>query len=240
MTRLLASVTGPDEARAARSAGADIIDMKDPAGGALGALPLEQIRRCVEGVRAHPCSATVGDLAPDPALMTQAVAATAATGVDYVKVGLFDPVAYAPCIEALAPQTEGGLRIVAVLFADLDPDPALLPELAGAGFAGAMLDTAHKDRGGLRSHMGIRQIARFVAQTRALGMLSGLAGSLRLEDVPALAGLRPDYLGFRTALCHGRARTGGIDPEAVRAIRAALGRCSGRSETATSNHECMA
>lgn len=233
MTRLLASVTDPDEARAARAAGADIIDMKDPAAGALGALPAERIRLCVQALRGHPSSATVGDLPPDPALMTDAVSNIAASGVDYVKVGLFDPIAYAPCIEALARQAAGGLRIVAVLFADLAPDPALLPELARAGLAGVMLDTADKTRGGLCTHMEIRELARFVGQTQALGMLSGLAGSLRLEDIATLTNLRPDYLGFRTALCHGRARTARIDAAAIRTIGAALRRDPVRYEALT-------
>ena len=37
MTLLLASVIGPDEAAVALAYGADIIDLKDPANGALGA-----------------------------------------------------------------------------------------------------------------------------------------------------------------------------------------------------------
>jgi uncharacterized protein (UPF0264 family) len=224
MTRLLASVTGPDEARIARSAGADIVDMKDPAAGALGALPLARIRLCVEALGGHPSSATVGDLPPDPGLVADAVAATAATGVKYVKVGLFDNRAYGACIEALARETTGGLRLIAVLFADLDPDPTSLPALAAAGFTGVMLDTAHKAQGGLRSHMDTEQIGRFVAQARTLGLLCGLAGSLRMEDIPALLVLQPDYLGFRTALCQRRRRDGHIDPDAVCAIRETLDR----------------
>ena len=43
MIRLLASVKDTDEAEIALSGGADIIDFKDPAHGALGALPVEVI-----------------------------------------------------------------------------------------------------------------------------------------------------------------------------------------------------
>jgi uncharacterized protein (UPF0264 family) len=144
--------------------------------------------------------------------------------VKYVKVGLFDNRAYGACIEALARETTGGLRLIAVLFADLDPDPTSLPALAAAGFTGVMLDTAHKAQGGLRSHMDTEQIGRFVAQARTLGLLCGLAGSLRMEDIPALLVLQPDYLGFRTALCQRRRRDGHIDPDAVCAIRETLDR----------------
>jgi (5-formylfuran-3-yl)methyl phosphate synthase len=53
--------------------------------------------------------------------------------------------------------------------------------------------------------------------------MSGLAGSLRLADVAPLLALAPDYLGFRGALCEA-GRTSVIDPERVRAVRAAIDR----------------
>lgn len=49
--------------------------------------------------------------------------------------------------------------------------------------------------------------------------MSGLAGSLEAPDVPRLLPLRPDTLGFRGALCHGRAREAEIDAAALRLIR---------------------
>src|SRR2546429_378056 len=52
--RLLVSVRGPVEARAALAGGADVIDAKDPARGALGAVSAERlaaIRRTVGAVR---------------------------------------------------------------------------------------------------------------------------------------------------------------------------------------------
>src|SRR5207249_701962 len=60
--RLLVSVRGPVEARAALAGGADVIDAKDPARGALGAVSAERlaaIRRTVGAAR--PVSAALGD-----------------------------------------------------------------------------------------------------------------------------------------------------------------------------------
>jgi len=62
--RLLVSVRGPVEARAAVAGGADVIDAKDPARGALGPVRLDQlaaIRRVVGAAR--PVSAALGDAA---------------------------------------------------------------------------------------------------------------------------------------------------------------------------------
>lgn len=64
-------------------------------------------------------------------------------------------------------------------------------------------------------------MSAFVAAVRRQGLLSGLAGSLRSEDLDPLLALDPDYLGFRGALCGGN-RTGAIQPEAVRALVARI------------------
>jgi dihydroneopterin aldolase len=53
-------------------------------------------------------------------------------------------------------------------------------------------------------------------------LLCGLAGSLRLEDIPLLLRYRPDYLGFRGALCVQRQRTAALDDKAVARIKKAL------------------
>lgn len=229
MTRLLASVASLEELTLAARGGADILDLKDPKTGALGAWPLDDIVRAVDTARQWPVraplSATVGDLPMDHAAVAGRVAETWACGVDYVKIGLFpsgDPVG---CVEALAPAARRGTRIVAVLFADLWSDPGtLLPDIAKAGFAGAMLDTAGKGSGGLLRHKTMDELARFLAQAGGYGLLTGLAGSLSLEDVPLLLPLAPDYLGFRTALCGEGNRGGALDPTALAAVRDAVPR----------------
>lgn len=223
MTGLLASVTSIEEARIALKGGADIIDLKDPARGALGALPVERIAAIVAAVGSQcPVSATVGDLPPDPELLSRAVRDTAAAGVAYVKVGLFGEAYFGACIDALASQAASGGRLIAVLFADLKPDLAVLAALADAGFTGVMLDTADKAGGGLRRHLSLESLTLFVHTAKQLGLLTGLAGSLRREDIEPLRAAEPDYFGFRTALCTGGSRIAVIDPEALAAIRACL------------------
>ena len=67
---LLASVIDAREACLCVSLGADIIDAKNPAAGALGALPAERVRAIRAALPAHvPVSATIGDPVDDPARM---------------------------------------------------------------------------------------------------------------------------------------------------------------------------
>src|SRR5437763_278938 len=92
--RLLVSVRGSVEARAAVAGGADVIDAKDPARGPLGAVRrdrLAAIRRAVGAAR--PVSAALGD-AGDAAMV--AAAAAAAGGVAFVKLGFGGVTSEAP------------------------------------------------------------------------------------------------------------------------------------------------
>jgi len=226
MTRFLASIAGPAELAIAEAGGADIIDVKDPTKGALGGAAPETVEAVVAAVAGRrPVSATVGDLPMIPSLLAAAAEGRASLGIDYVKIGIFpggDPI---PCIRELARMAAAGARLVAVLFADRAPDFALLKPLADAGFAGAMLDTTDKLNGRLTDHLGLAALSDFVARSRRLGLLTGLAGSLAQGDIPALAALGPDYLGFRGALAVG-GRAGTIDTARCRAVRQALDQAS--------------
>jgi uncharacterized protein (UPF0264 family) len=232
MTRLLASVTSAAEAEITIAGGADIIDLKDPHAGALGALPPSVIRGAALAIAGRrTVSATAGDLPMRPSIVADAAARIADLGVDIVKVGFFPGGDPAACIAALARLSARGTRIVAVLFADHNTDFELIGRLHDAGIAGAMLDTADKRAGGLRRHLDDRALADFVDRVRRRGMISGLAGSLTLADIPPLCRLRPDYLGFRGALCPA-GRTSDLDVERVRAARNAIDHAVDAQESA--------
>jgi dihydroneopterin aldolase len=218
---MLASVNGPQEAEIALAGGADILDLKDPAQGALGAVTREAVRATVETI-AHrrPVSAVAGDLPMQPGRVAATVRDIAETGVDFVKLGIFPGGDPAGCIAALTDDARR-IKLVAVFFADASPDLSLLPLLKRAGFAGAMLDTQGKTSGRLLDHFSMPGLSSFVEQTRALGLMAGLAGSLEPPDVPRLLVLAPDLLGFRGALCKG-GRAAAIDLGCVQAIRALI------------------
>ena len=232
MTGFLASVISAAEAEMALAAGADIIDLKDPRGGALGALPPSAIRGAMLAVAGRrTVSATAGDLPMQPHVVADAAGRIADLGVDIVKVGVFPGGDPAACIAELARLASRGVRIVAVLFADRVPDFCLMDRLRASGFAGAMLDTADKHGGGLRRHIDDRALGDFIASVRRCGMISGLAGSLTLADIAPLVPLGPDYLGFRGALCSA-GRTSELDLDRAFAVRTALDRAGNHQDSA--------
>jgi uncharacterized protein (UPF0264 family) len=221
---LLASVTDESEARLCASLGADIIDAKNPATGALGALPAERVRAIRAAVPPHVrVSATIGDPCDDPDRVVQSVQHTAATGVDFVKIGFWPASESGRTIGELGRLSLKDAQLVAVLLADRGIDLALLGPLADAGFAGVMLDTFDKRLGALPDIASPVSLRDFVGVAHATGLFAGFAGSLRVEHVPLLLTLGADVLGFRGALCVGAARTATIDPAAVRAVRRACG-----------------
>ena len=222
MTRFLASVRDPAEADLVLAAGADIVDLKDPAKGALGAVGLATIKACVASVAGRvPVSATIGDLPMVADPVTDAVRATAACGVDYVKLGVMpdgDPQACFTRLRAERPRPD----LILVFFADVMPafDPVAAAVAAGA--RGVMLDTAGKQAGSLTDHMTLAEIDRFVTVARREGLMAGVAGSLRSAHVATLLALQPDLIGFRGALCHGGQRGSRLDPIACSRIRALI------------------
>jgi len=232
MTAMLASVRNAEEAALAHAAGADIIDLKDPDRGALGALDTDLVRHILSrSDKGRPFSATIGDMPFRAENIGPMVAAMAETGVDYVKVGVFGNPEDVESMRALQAASLRGIQIVLVLFAE-DPFPRDFGGYARHGIAGVMLDTRDKRSGSLRDKLPDRQLRDFVAQARAAKLLCGLAGSLSRGDIPALTALAPDYLGFRGALCREHCRTAGLDGEAIRRIRQSLAETGGMSQCA--------
>lgn len=227
MSKLLVSVTSVEEALLAMEGGADIIDMKNPHLGALGALPLTVVAEAVSAINGQRVtSATTGDLPMQPDIICQAVMQMATTGVDIIKVGFFGSHAEnASCISALQPLIqENNLHVVAVLMADMKPTLEVVALLRQAGFFGVMLDTARKNGQTLLSHLTINQLQNFLYL--ADGMQTGLAGSLAIEHIEQLLAIKPSYIGVRGAVCWEGSRIAKLCKNRVSAISTLLYNCN--------------
>lgn len=223
MNGLLISVTDAVEAEVALGTGVDILDMKNPAEGALGQLPLSIIAE-IALMAANRCttSATIGDLPMQPEILVKAVRQLAETGVDIIKIGFFGRQHHESCASAIAQAASAQVRLIAVLMADQSPDFNLLPLLKAAGFYGVMLDTANKQSGHLLDHLNLEELREFCGIAHEQKLVIGLAGSLREAHIPVLAELQANYLGFRGAVCVNSNRVAELDAGRLGSIKQML------------------
>lgn len=224
-----------DCAKAARHL--DIVDVKRPAEGSLGANFPWVIKAIREAVPADkPVSATVGDVPYKPGTVAQAALGAVVSGATYIKVGLYGCTTPDQATDVM----RGVVRavkdhrpdafVVASGYADAhrigSVNPLSLPDIARrSGADAAMLDTAVKDGTRLFDHVPPDVCAEFVGLAHEANLLAALAGSVKAADLGALTRIGTDIVGVRGAVCEGGDRTTGrIQPHLVAAFRAEMDR----------------
>jgi uncharacterized protein (UPF0264 family) len=219
--KLLISSVDEKEAAEAVAGGADIIDVKNPGEGALGASFPWTIRRIREMVPANvEVSCTIGDLPNLPGSVSLASLGAAATGVDYIKVGLggaktLEEAAFllSNAVKA-AKQYSQAVKVVATGYADSERagsiSPLLLPRIVERAKADVvMVDTAVKDGRDVFTFLSEEQIMRVVQDAHDRGFQVALAGSLKKEQVSSVLSLQADIVGLRGAACTNGDRVNG-------------------------------
>ena len=242
--KLLVSPKDEGEALEAAQGGADIIDVKNPAEGSLGASFPWIIRRVREIISAKiDISATLGDLPNLPGTASLAALGAAVSGANYVKVGLFGPSSVEEaahlmeCVVRSVGQMNPPVKVVAAGYADWRRagtiDPLLIPEIAKrSGSQVAMLDTKIKDGKRLFDFLSETDLRLFVEKSHHMMLSAALAGSLLKEDIPALLRLGVDIIGVRTAACEGRDRVKGrISKSKVQELTDAIRQIAASEET---------
>lgn len=211
--KLLISPINEAEAQEAAAGGADIIDVKNPKEGALGAsYPwiIKQIRQNTpKGIEV---SCTIGDIPNLPGSASLAALGAATLGVDYVKVGLYglktseDAIFLLQQVCRAVKEYNPKIKIAVAGYADAQKigslNPLLIPDVVHKAEADiAMIDTAVKDGTNLLSHLTTKQLQLFIASTHKFGLQAALAGSLRKQDLPIIYNLGTDIAGLRGAAC---------------------------------------
>jgi (5-formylfuran-3-yl)methyl phosphate synthase len=229
--KLLVSVVDAGEARAAAAAGADIVDVKNPAEGSLGAPSPTVIAAVRAAVPAElPVSAAIGDMPDLPGTAALAALGAARSGAAFVKVGLWGVTTEAGAVALLRAVRDAvpGAVVVAAAYADARRvahaplAPELLPRVArAAGVGVCLLDTAVKDGRGLLKWISLGGLASLVAEAHAAGLQVALAGGLRAEDLPVVHDTAADIAGVRAAVCGDGRRSAPLSAARVRALVAA-------------------
>jgi len=208
--QLLVSPRDIPEAR--RSLAADIIDVKKPSEGSLGA-NFPWVIREIKSLSNKPVSAAIGDFDYKPGGASLAAYGAACSGADYIKIGLmFDGIEKASdLIESVVKAVKDEFpekRVVISAYSDylrlgsISPFD-MAPLVAEAGADLAMIDTGIKDGKSTFDFMDEASLTRFTWKNHDLGIGTAIAGALKMEDIPILKRINPDIIGVRGMVCGG-------------------------------------
>lgn len=239
---LLVSVRNAMEAQTALAGGADVIDIKEPARGALGAADSDTIGEIVKVVAGRaPVSAALGELVEllDPTngnSLTRLV-----NGVSLFKVGLSGcanhldwQIGWQRLIASIAaPSASRSARPVAVAYADWraaesPPPHDVLNAAIDLHCPILLVDTWGKSGGTLFDHWPIEDVRRFCEEVTSHGIAIVLAGSLTGANIANAARLAPYLVAVRTAACEG-GREGTVCEKRVRELKSAIAQSTKRT-----------
>jgi uncharacterized protein (UPF0264 family) len=217
--RLLVSPMNLEEARVAMAGGADILDVKNPKEGSLGANFPWAIREVVDLAKGKvPVSATIGDLDYKPGTASLAALGAAVSGADYIKAGLLGVRTADQAADMLSSivravkDFEKRKKVVASAYSDFGRvgsiSPMLLSDVAkSSGADVVMVDTAIKDGRSTFEFMSEQELSEFISAGQRLGLEVAIAGTIGFEDLDLLKRLNPDIIGVRGIVCGGDRRS---------------------------------
>jgi uncharacterized protein (UPF0264 family) len=229
--KLLVSPMNVQEAIASEQGGADIIDVKNPKEGSLGA-NFPWVIGEIKSYITKPLSATIGDFNFKPGTASLAALGAAVAGAQYIKVGLYDIHTGAEAYDLLAAVVksvrsyDAKRLVVASAYSDHarigSISPHELPAIAKkAGCDVVMVDTGIKDGKSTFEFMGDGELRSFVDSAHAEGLECAIAGSIKFDDIAILKDTGPDIIGVRGVVCGGD-RNDGIKAELVAKLKALL------------------
>ncbi len=219
MTRLIVSVKNRREALLAHSAGVDLIDVKDPARGSLGAVdPLAAVKIVAElGGQNIPLSVSLGELIDLPGNADFSFV----RGFQFAKVGMAGAggIHWRKRLRELQAQMPIGSELVTTCYVDYTdcnaPDFRSILNFAFVQDVPAILfDTYRKSNGDLFCHCTLGEVADSISCCNAAGLKSVLAGSLNTNHLGLIHELQPDFIALRGAVCKPD-RQGRLDPQLV-------------------------
>lgn len=222
-----------EEAQIALDGGADIIDVKNPKEGSLGAnfpWAIQAVADLAAGL--VPVSATIGDLDYKPGTASLAALGAAVSGAEYIKVGLLGIKTEDQADDMLREIVKAvkgfdqRKKVVAAGYSDYrragSISPMLLPKAAAAAGADlVMVDTAVKDGRSTFEFMSESDLKAFIDSGHACGLEVAIAGTIVFEHLDMLKRLNPDIIGVRGIVCGGDRRSS-IRADLVEKLKAAI------------------
>ncbi len=230
--KLLVSPINVEEAKICKLGGADIIDVKNPKEGSLGANFPWMIKAVKKAAGNVPVSATIGDFNYKPGTASLAALGAAFAGAEYIKIGLYDIRTREQALEMLTnivrsvKDYDKNKKVVASGYSDYKRINSISPfELPGigaqAGVDVVMMDTGIKDGRSTFEFLAERELVDFVAGAKDKGLQAAIAGTIKFKDISSLKRISPDIIGVRGCVCGGD-RNSAIKRELVELLKAEL------------------
>jgi uncharacterized protein (UPF0264 family) len=242
--QLLVSVRSPQEAIAALNGGADIIDVKEPSKGSLGAASPDVIDQIVRLVRKSSpgaiVSAAMGEVHDHVFHENDSNAATHQINgqIDFLKCGLSGlrtdgkPMSWQHTWSLFRDEcsvSDFNAQWVAVSYADWERSEAPAPldifaEGSSIGSPILLIDTFTKDDTTVLDWLDDTQLRELRDVTRAAEIKLAIAGRIGLKLLPQICKYSPDIVAIRGAACEQGDRTATVTAERVQSFQTQLAR----------------
>lgn len=227
-SRLLISVRSAEEAAIALSAGADLIDVKEPSNGPLGSAHHEVLAAVLTMVNgAVPVSAALGEWTPNALTDAHWHLQLPVQFIKWGLAGYGNSPGWGEDLLDMRRQIRTGTEVVLVAYADWEkakaPPPAEVVKFAKRfRYKAVLIDTFLKDGSTLLDALPLPALTELVKSLQSGRIPVALGGSLKLEQLAKLKPLAPDWFAVRGAVCAGGTREGLLDPVRIQKWKAAL------------------
>jgi uncharacterized protein (UPF0264 family) len=221
----------------------DILDLKNPKEGSLGAPVIPTVVSIKKRITHYnetsssnvQFSVAIGDFPFLPGTASMATYGVEHLEPDYIKIGLLGPTtieegvlltrSVVDAVQLLSSQT----KVVVVGYADqkdlnMSIDPLLIPEITSLGGADvAMLDTKIKNGRSLFDNLTLKEVQNFMNEAKKWNVSIALAGSLNFNNIPHLKKLHPNIVGVRSMVCRNFDRLQGkIEPKLIAKLKSSI------------------
>ena len=184
----------------------DILDLKDPSKGSIGSWKNFEIKKVITRFKKRTkISATLGDIFNNKEFK-ESLERFDNLNLDFVKFGLLS-FANENLFEKLRliSLKQFRTKLVCVVFVDhketFERVNRSIKIFLDAGIEFILLDTFRKDEGNLLDFCNMEDLKEFISKCKHFNIKVGLAGGLKESQVPPLLCLKPNIIGFRSAVC---------------------------------------
>lgn len=241
MQKLLVSIRGFNEAKAAADGGAHIADVEYPASALGTPYPLNifsvRDRLNKEGYKKIAVSTNIGELQTNRSTACQAALGVACSGADFIKFGLaeesLESAVYLgdSLVRTIRKFYRTSKKLIPSVFVDTDLQRYFNPIKDGVKLTkkikadGILIDTFNKSIGkGLLDYCNISDLKKFVTNCHRNNIEAWLAGSISIDELPELWQTGVDVICVRGAACEqrGPGRFGEVKKEIVKNLVATI------------------